>query len=630
MTEPDQPPSQSTASKMSTNDSTGLYTSMLDGTDQTTASAQVSKAPHPNWKWFWLGLILASAPLLLPYFTSMWDNPTYRYFPFAIASVLWLGYLRTDGQFYPPRGWFSWLSIAIGLVMIVFGTVVQFPWFAAVAFTIFCAAMLHAMRGPEDDSLVALALPLLTIVQLIRADALLVRQLQHITTWMSSVLLDTLAVPHAVTNNVIQLADRELFVAEACSGIQSVFTLSFLALLMIAWRRRRVWMAPIYLAIACLLAVFANVIRVTVVALVANSYQFDLAEGWPHDLLGYIALTLAFAFMLSFDYLIATLWHQVPEESEFNPLVIAWNFLSLSPSEEQGGRGTQRSVLDLIDRDRSSSSFQWAQRLIGNRFAQVGFACLAGIVCLASLTQVIRSRRPANLIRSDKALVFDPPTNLIDDSVQVLTYVDHQASRGFEIPGLGANSDVWQCTWEDLNIQFVLSQPHQGWHELCNCYERLDWLLLDRTIQSPEDFESFEIVANNPDAMASTYVIARFKRGPLQHGYLIFSGIGSDGTLVDAPDALSAFTHRVWNRIDTTGVWDQNEVLMFQMWITSPEKIKPRRLQTLQEEFVTVRASVADAVAENAGRSIPAENKRPQASRSVANAGAAEQPAEVQ
>ncbi|MGZ7227087.1 archaeosortase/exosortase family protein, partial [Streptococcus pyogenes] len=76
------------------------------------------------------------------------------------------------------------------------------------------------------------------------------------------VLLDAFAVPHAVANNVIQLANRELFVAEACSGIQSVFTLAFLALLMIAWRRRRVWMTPIYLLIACLLAVFANVIRV--------------------------------------------------------------------------------------------------------------------------------------------------------------------------------------------------------------------------------------------------------------------------------------------------------------------------------------------------------------------------------
>lgn len=606
---------------------------MLDGTEQQAATTKVALKPDPNWRWFWLGLFLAALPLLVPYFVSMWGNPTYRYFPFAIGSVVWLAYLRSDGQFYAPRGWLSWAAIGVGLLSIVFGAAVQFPWFAAVAFTIFCTTMLYAMRGPDDESLVVLALPLLTIVQFIRADALLVRSLQNITTWMSSVLLDTLAIPHAVTNNVIQLADRELFVAEACSGIQSVFTLSFLAFLMIAWRRRRVWMAPIYLGIACLLAVFANVIRVTVVALVANSYEFDLAEGWPHELLGYIALAAAFAFLLSFDYLIATLLHRVPEESEFNPIVTAWNYCSLAPAEEESGRGTQRSVMALAERDQRSGAFQWAQRLVDNRIAQISFAAVAGLICIASLTQVIRSRRPANMVGSDKELVFDPPADLINDSLSVLTVVNHSRNRGYEEPRLGANSDIWECKSDDVTVQFVLSQPHQGWHELCNCYERLDWLLLDRDIQSPDQFEEFEIVAKSPDAMTSTYVLAKFKRGPTQHGYLIFAGIGSDGTLVDAPDALSAFTHRVWNRIDSTGVWDQNEVIMLQMWVTSPEKIKPKRLLELQEDFVAARARIADAIAENAGRTLPAQANHGSSTTSlpsVTQAGRSAQASEVE
>ncbi|MCA9140079.1 MAG: exosortase U [Planctomycetales bacterium] len=601
---------------MSTTNSTGLYTSMLDGIDQ---PAQGVSGPNPNWRWFWLGLLLACAPLLIPYFVSMWANPTYRYFPFAIAAVMWLGYHRSDGKFYPPRSWFSWGAIAVGILSIVFGTIVQFPWFAAVALAIFCTTMLYAMRGPDDETLVILVLPLLTIVQLIRADALLVRWLQNLTTWMSSVLLDTLAIPHAVTHNIIQLADRELFVAEACSGIQSVFTLSFLAFLIIAWRRRRFWMAPLYLAIACLLAVFANVMRVTVVALVQDSYQFDLAQGWPHELLGYVALAIAFGFLLSFDHLIATLLHRIPEETEINPLVIAWNYCSLSPAEEETGRGTQRSVADLLARDQRSGAFAWAQSLVDNRIAQISFACLAGVVCVASLIQVIRSRRPADFIGGDSELVFDPAPDLINDSLEFLTVVSHEANRNFEIPSLGANSDVWECKWDDTNdmtVQFVLSQPHKGWHELCNCYERLDWLLLDRDIQSPDEFDSFEVVADSPDAMTSTYVIARFKRGPTQYGYLIFAGIGSDGTLVDAPDTLSAFTHRVWNRIDTTGVWDQNEVIMLQMFVTSAGKLNPKKLLSLQKEFVATRARIADAIIKNAGRELPAHKERLASSKS--------------
>ncbi|MCO8125459.1 exosortase U [Stieleria sp. TO1_6] len=602
---------------MATVDSTGQATSMPAESPQVDLTGSVEQGPNPLWRWFWLGLFLATAPLLIPYFVNLWGNPTYRYFPFAIAAVGWLAYTRSDQQFYAPRGWLSWAAIGLALFLVVAGTIFQFSLFAAVAMVLIAAAMLHAMRGPDDASLLILVLPLATVVQLLRFDALLVRSLQNVTTWMSSVLLDGIgwfdslpflsgfAVPHAVANNIIQLSDRELFVAEACSGIQSVFTLGFLACLVIAVRRRRFWMTPIYLLIACMLAVFANVIRVTVVALAASWYEIDLAHGWSHDLLGYIALAVAAAFLLSFDFLVATVLHRVPEESEFNPVVATWNYFSLQPDEMDGNRGSQRNLAELSARDKQSMIFQFTQKLIQNRTVQGAFVGVMGLLCLASLAQVILSRKPADMVRSDKALVYDPPGDLLDDSLDELTVVGHSSNRGFENPRLGANSDIWECQWDGITAQFVLSQPYQGWHELCDCYERLDWMLLDRDIQSPEDFEHLEITENSSDALKSTYVVARFKRPPSQHAYLLFAGIGSDGTFVDAPDSFAAFTHRVWNRIDTTGVWDQNEVIMLQMWITSAEKIHPRRLQKLEEEFVAVRGRIGAAIAENAGRLVP-------------------------
>ncbi|KAA5539863.1 exosortase U [Roseiconus nitratireducens] len=584
------------------------------------AASGAGRSGHPaeQWRWFYLGLLLAILPLLIPYFTGMWALERYRYFPFAIAAVVALAWNRSDGEFYPPRGWISWAAIAIGLFLVVAGAVLQFTWFAAVALVLIAGAMLYAMRGPEDRTLVALVLPLMTVVQPIRADVLLVQYLQGITTWMSSVLLDAMAVPHAVANNVIQLSDRELFVAEACSGIQSVFTLGFLACLLIVWRRRRLWMTPIYLVIACLLAVFANVIRVTIVALASTWYDADLASGWPHDLLGYIALACAGAFLISFDHLIVTVFHRVPQDDELNPIIALWNTLSLSSHEGQhGGRGVQQRDLNEVQRwDRSSPTYAWSQRALANGTVRYGFAGVVGIVCALSLFQVLVSRKPPELIRSEKALVFDPPEDLLEPSLNVLTVVDHVANRGYENPRLGANSDIWECQWGDVVAQFVISQPHQGWHELCDCYQRLEWNLLDRDVRTPESLEQVAPLAmetRHPDALRSSYVMARFKREPVHIGYLIFAGIGSDGTLLDAPDSFSAFTHRVWNRIDTTGVWDQTEVIMLQMWLTSPTKLTPRKLKELEREFIAVRAQVADAIRVNAGRELPK-----QATRSIA------------
>ncbi|MCD0461695.1 exosortase U [Roseiconus lacunae] len=620
---------------MSSADSAGVGETAVDAplTNPPTES-EVRLAPHSNWRWFWLALAIVSAPLLVPYFVKLWSKPTYQYFPFAIGVVAWLAYQRSDGRFYPPRGMISWAAIGLGLFFIAFGAVFKFPWFGAVAAVFFATAMLRAMRGPYDRTLLVTALPLFTVIQLVRLDTLLVIRLQRITTWFSSVLLDGLAIPHAVANNVIQLADRELFVAEACSGIQSVFTLGFLALSVVAWKRRRVWTAPIYLAIACLLAVFSNVVRVTVVALAASLYEIDLAEGWSHELLGYVALGLAFAFLLSFDFLMTTIFHEVPSESEFNPLVSGWNQIAIRRGEDDGERTTQRETIDQLETDRQGVLFATAQRWIQNRNAQIGFLTVIVLIAGLAVFQVVTSRRPENRVEGDSDLVFDPPSNLMGE-MQTLSVVNHVSNRNYEVPYLGANSDVWECSSGDITAQIVLSQPHNGWHELCTCYERLDWLLLDRDIKSPEDLEIFEVETRNPDAMNSTYVFARFKQGPTARGYLLFSGIGSDGTLIDAPNSLAAFSHRVWNRIDSTGVWDQDEVLMLQMWVIVPDKLDPKHLNSLEKDFVAIRAKFADEIARNAGRNLPPVNTGARTTsiklddRSEVVAGNTNQPAEV-
>ncbi|TWU04860.1 exosortase U [Stieleria varia] len=555
-----------------------------------------------RWMYFWALLFLASVPLLIPYMIDMWAHDRYRYFPFALLATGWLVYNRFDGRFYPPRSWFSWGVISIACVLIAGSAVIQFPWFAAVGFVLIALCCLHAMRGHEDTSLLVCGLPLLTFIQLPRADVLLTQKLQDITTWLSSVMLDASAVPHTVSNRVIQLADRELFVAEACSGIQSVFTLGFLACVLLAFRRRPVWLFPVYLLIACLLAVLANVIRVTVVALGIAWFQIDMTAGWSHDMIGYLALIIAGLFLLSFDHLLVTLLHIVQPESEFNPLISAWNFFAVRTDVEvvADPQINRDAIQDATRRDQASAAFLWANRLSGSPVAKIGFACLIGLIAIGSAVQVLRSSKPKDILFSNESLVFDPDPKMLDPSLHALRVVSHTPNRGYEDPRLGANSDVWECETGDVKAQFVLSQPHKGWHELCDCYERLDWMLINRNIKSAGEMESLGVSSKSPQAIEVPYVVARFKKDPGQFGYLLFAGIGSDGALIPAPSSLSAFTHRIWNRIDGSGVWNQDEVIMLQMWVTSPRKLTAKNLQELEDDFVAARATFAEAIAANA------------------------------
>lgn len=551
--------------------------------------AGTQSANQKVWSGFWIGLLLITAPLLIPYFKDLWDNVTYCFFPFAILATAWLGYDRWDRVVRPPRGWFSWALLGGAGFLVIASILFSFTWFAAVAAVVIVCVMYYSQRGEVDASLLAAALPLLPCVQMIRLDKMLVQSLQHTTTWMSSVLLDLFGIAHAVSNNVLQLSDRELFVAEACSGIQSVFTLSFLALLVVAWKRRRAWMVPVYLLVSVLLAVFANVIRVTTVAAAAAFLDMDFSVGWPHDLLGYVALVVCFAFLMSFDYLLAIFFHEIPESVDSNPAMIAWNFFANHDEVEQGAGDNARRSTEVQQSAQGAMSSRFEILLGQNRIVMGCFFGVLALLFLGSGYRLISSSKPRSVVFSSEQVVFDPRTNLLDSVLVNLSVVDHQSSREFQDSRLGANSDIWECEWGDLQVQFVVSQPYKGWHELCDCYEAIDWKLLDRSIRSPRD-------KDNPlayDLEEATFVAAQFRSGPVQRGYLLFSGIGSDGVPVDAPNSMHALAHRIWNRIDSSGVWNQNELVVLQMWVTSAAKLTPEQLRELEREFLAVRGRVA-------------------------------------
>ena len=594
----------------------------IDSTDRTEMVERPEAAERPEkaeraeqtapndrrWRFFWLLLLVAALPMLVPYFIEMWKVDWYQYFPFVITAVVGLAYVRSDGKFYPPRRVIHWVAIGLGILLLIAAAVFQFTWFAAVALFLFGTVCLSVMRGPRDASLLVLAVPLAMLVSWPGPDKILVRELQGITTWLASVMLDTFGAPHSITGNVIQLASKELFVAEACSGIQSVFTLAFLACLMIAVQRRPIWLVPLYLGIAIFLAVAANVIRVTTVALAEVWYEVDLTRGWQHETVGYIALVIAALFLLSFDQLIVVVLHRVSELTS-NPLVKLWNRLAIS---QGAGEVTPSEVTRRLQPKTQDELplVELAVRLSKHEKVRYLFIAATVLVALFSVAQVIRSRKPATYATDGKSVVFQPPGDLVD-GLNFLKVTDHRTTREFSDPRLGANADIWLCEADDLKAELVLSQPHSGWHELCVCYERQEWMLVDRDMTEVAEEVDMELVdtkkideaeIDEVDSDDVPFVIARFKK-PKLYGYLFFGGIGSDGSLIPAPSSLGAFTHRVWNRIDSTGVWEQNEVLMLQLWVVSPRRLEPETVKALEDDFVNLRSKIADTIMDVRGGS---------------------------
>lgn len=551
-----------------------------------------------RWRWFWLTLLAMCVPMLVPYLANLWKFEHYQYFPFAFLAAGYFLYTRWDRVFRGPRGWVGWTMIATGLLGLVVAVAFPSAWFGGFSFVILALAFMHSASGEEDRDLLVSAMPLLMLLQIpLRLDRSLIIRLQKATTELSSVVLDIFAVPHAVAGNVIQLAKRELFVAEACSGIQSVFTLAFLACVLVAWNRRRLWLTPAYLLIAVLLAIAGNVFRVSTIAMASAWWGLDLSGGWQHELIGYIALALAGLLLLSFDQLVVTLLHPTSGtggETSRNPVIWVWNFIVAgwrdTGDETAYGYRPEADASDVREPKES-----WLDRLVAGRLPMarpIGFAMLglAGLVTVAAATQATRveiGRDWDALISSE--LLVEPTPALLEGQYGFLTVEGHQAVRDGTEPRLGQNADLWDFRAGDYAGQLVLSQTYAGWHELTVCYEILEWHLVDREVclLAADEMQRDE---------SGSFITARFKGPDGQYGYLLFTGVNADGTIPEAPSSLGAMG-TVWlDRLERHGVIRQQNLAMLQMWLVTPQKMTPRMLKEIQQDFVAIRGRVAEAI----------------------------------
>ncbi|MFM2004002.1 MAG: hypothetical protein RI963_3428 [Planctomycetota bacterium] len=297
------------------------------------SEGSVPSGAQRSAKLFWLGLFLATLPLLIVYVSTLrrFHGTHYDYVPFALLLVGVLVFLRFDRRFTLPRDWFAWGLIGLGVAAMLPAVYLNSSWLGTLAFILVGAAWLWTSRETSGRRLFALALPLAMVLKLpVGLDQSLIQALQRVATKVSGSLLLWLDVPHLVTGNVIGLASTDLFVAEACSGIQSVFTLLFIATVLIAINRYRWWYVPIFWAAAVLCAVLGNSLRIVIVAIAEVWYQKDWSAGWAHEAVGYATLLIAILMLLSFQFFFTGIFHPIRNvESEEkvlrNGLVRFWD-----------------------------------------------------------------------------------------------------------------------------------------------------------------------------------------------------------------------------------------------------------------------------------------------------------------
>jgi exosortase len=109
--------------------------------------------------------------------------------------------------------------------------------------------------------------------------------------------LTLLAVPVLREGNVLVLPEQELSVVEACSGIRSLLSLTFLSLIYGYFFERRMWLRVVLFFATIPIAIIANASRVTLTGILTE-IKPELAEGFFHTASGWVIFMVALAILV--------------------------------------------------------------------------------------------------------------------------------------------------------------------------------------------------------------------------------------------------------------------------------------------------------------------------------------------
>ena len=282
------------------------------------------------------------------HYIRLWSIEHYQFFPFALAAFGWLLHTRrksADLKLDLPAK----ILIAADVLLLATAFFLNSPWLGCVGAIVltfaFCRSQ-HESASEQSGSLGYLALlPLITLRLPLAFDLQLMHWLQAATTRFASRLLNYFGYLHLREGNVLEFPGKRFLVEEACSGVQSLFTVIFLAALMICVQRRKIVHSALLLTSAFGAAAVMNVVRVAGISVAWQQLEMDLSTGWQHDATGYVSLIVAAMLVLFTDAFLKLFFAAVPNEGGAskaaayrNPFIWIWNGLLQLPAGKRSAK----------------------------------------------------------------------------------------------------------------------------------------------------------------------------------------------------------------------------------------------------------------------------------------------------
>lgn len=451
-------------------------------------------------------LAVGFGPILYFHLMGMLARPHYQ-FLFLFPIAIWL--LITGMPPAEPASsgrWSKATGVAILLLTLpclIYATWAWSPWVAAVSGLLAFLAVLIYQTGFAGAgrwmpvwifSAILIPLPF-------GMDEELIVGLRGMTTRMTSQLLDQVGVLHQSYANVIELPGKPLFVADACSGIHSLYVLLAMALFLCVFCRRSLIHSVSLLSSTFGLVLVENVARIAFVA-IAWQWRIDLSIGWKHSALGVLLFVASAVLILTTDQLLLFLFPLDP----FRELRTLWTKFSRMNRAAAPQKKTTVHAPAL----------------------NLSWLCIAALFPLVGVTQFFRI--PERIPDLSSLFVLDVKLPELDSNVMPEEFAGFRRGKFETIQRVegdpfGRSSQRWSYEDGKLTVGVSLDYPYDGIKDMTQCYEAVGWKMNKLSMADPERLVACCGAMSDEGAIA----VVEMERELLGHAALLFSSFDLAG-----------------------------------------------------------------------------------------------------
>jgi exosortase B len=273
------------------------------------------------------GLLLMYVPVFWGFVDTVWATDEQGHGPIVLAISAWLMWrkreelqaLQTPGN--PVVGG---LLLALGALLYVAGRNQMYDTLEAMSLVFVIMGGLIYVNG--WPALRLMLFPVLFLFFMVPLPGILVQTIttpvKIVVSYVAESILAFFGLPVARSGVILYVGPYQLLVADACSGLNSLFTLESLGLLYMNLMGYRSTLRNVLLAILIVPVSFcANVCRVIILILVTYYLGDAAGQGFLHSLAGMTLFMIALVLMLIGDLILGRVLSSGASQRRSKPVV---------------------------------------------------------------------------------------------------------------------------------------------------------------------------------------------------------------------------------------------------------------------------------------------------------------------